>query len=97
MRNSDNSGHQGAVSGVAKADVASLLSEARAWSLPSFGGQRVHAAVAANASLSSEATARCRVRSEGVAELPEPTLLLGALGWAWRYHHADSESGADVA
>ena len=97
MRSPDNSGHQGAVSGVAKADVASLFSEARAWSLPSFGGQRVHAAVAANASLSSEATARCRVRSEGVADHTEPTLLLGALGWAWRYHHADSESGANVA
>jgi hypothetical protein len=30
MRISDNSGHQGAVSGVAEADVASLFSEARA-------------------------------------------------------------------
>jgi hypothetical protein len=96
MRSPDNSGHQGAVSGVAKADVASLFSEAHAWSLPSFADQRVHA-VAANASLSSEATARCRARREGLADHTEPALFLGALGSAWRYHHADSESGASVA
>jgi len=35
MRISDNLGHQGAVSGVA--DVASLFSEARAWSPCGFG------------------------------------------------------------
>ena len=59
MSFSDNSGHQGAVSGVAESDVASLFSEARAWSLPLFAGQGVRAVVAENASLSSEATARC--------------------------------------
>ena len=58
MRSPDNSGHQGAVSGVAEADVASLFSEARAWSLPMSADQGVRA-VAENASLSSEATARC--------------------------------------
>jgi len=58
MRSSDNSGHQGAVSGVAEADVASLFSEARAWSPFGFGDQGVRA-LAENASLSSEATARC--------------------------------------
>ena len=58
MRSPDNSGHQGAVSDIAEADVASLFSEARAWSLFGFAGQGVRA-VAENASLSSEATARC--------------------------------------
>ena len=56
MRILDNSGQQGAVSGVAEADVASLFSEARAWSPFRLGGQGVRA-VAENASLSSEATA----------------------------------------
>ena len=58
MRASDNSGPQSAVSGVTEADVASLFSEARAWSPCGLGGQGVRAA-AENASLSSEATARC--------------------------------------
>ena len=58
MRIPDNLGLQGAVSGVVEADVASLFSEARAWSLPLFADQGVRA-VAENASLSSEATARC--------------------------------------
>jgi hypothetical protein len=96
MRIPDNSGHQGAVSGVAEADVASLFSEARAWSLPLFADLAVRA-VAENASLSSEATARCRNQREGVADQNEPALLLGALRWAWRYHHPDSESGTSLA
>ena len=58
MRNPDNLSLLGAVSGVVEADVASLFSEARAWSLPVFAGQGVRAE-AENASLSSEATARC--------------------------------------
>ena len=58
MRIPDNSGHPSAVSGVAEADVASLFSEARGWSPFGFRGQRVRA-LAENASLSSEATARC--------------------------------------
>jgi hypothetical protein len=37
MRISDNSGHQGAVSGVAQADVASLFSEAPAWVIEGLG------------------------------------------------------------
>ena len=62
MRNSDNSGLQGGVSGVAEADVASLFSEARAWSPPLFACQGVHA-MAEDASLFSEATARCWIRA----------------------------------
>jgi predicted NAD/FAD-binding protein len=58
MSISDNSSHQGAFSGAAKRDVASLFSEARAWSHPLCAGQGVRA-VAENASLSSEATAPC--------------------------------------
>jgi hypothetical protein len=58
MRNSDNSGLQRAVSGVAEADVASLFSEARAGWPPLFACQGVHA-MAEDASLFSEATARC--------------------------------------
>ena len=56
MRIADNSGLQGAVSGVAEADVASLFSEARAWSLPLVACQGV-CAIAEDASLFSEATA----------------------------------------
>ena len=96
MRSPDNSGHQGAVSGVAEADVASLFSEARGWSLPLFADQGVRA-VAEHASLSSEATARCRDQREGVANHTEPALPLGALSWAWRYHHRESESGMSFA
>jgi hypothetical protein len=94
MRISDNSGHQRAVSGVAEADVASLFSEARGWSPVGFGGQRVRA-LAENASLSSEATARCSSQGEGVTD--HGALLLGALSWAWRYHHRESESGIGLA
>jgi hypothetical protein len=50
-------GTKTAASGVAEADVASLFSEARA-SLFGFGGQGERA-MAEDASLSSEATARC--------------------------------------
>ncbi len=63
MRIPDNSGDQSAVSGVAEAEVASLFSEARGWAPFGFGGHGVRA-LAENASLSSEATARCSGQDE---------------------------------
>ena len=65
MRSPGNSGDQSAVSGVAEAEVASLFSEARGWAPFGFGGQGVRA-LAENASLSSEAAARCSGQDEAV-------------------------------
>ena len=96
MRISDNSGLQSAVSGVVEADVASLFSEARAWSPFRLGGEGVHAA-AENASLSSEATASL-LRTARRRGRPGET---GASSWCaqlmWHYHHRESDSGRSRA
>ena len=77
----DNSGDQSAVSGLAEADVASLFSEARGWAPFGFGGQGV-SALAENASLSSEATARRSGQDEAVTAHGVGTARCAQVGMA---------------
>ena len=93
MRSPDTSGHQGAFSGVAEADVASLFSEAMAAPLSGSGSRGcVHLLRPPRSP-----ARRLRVAQGRAWASPRSRRSWVRPGWAWRYHSPGSEWAMNVA